>query len=110
MVDLNQIAMKGDIAIAKEEILQSIMSLVAPELAKLNDRYMTVKEIAEFTKHSQATVRKWMNEGKKDRFGYPVKLEHAEFSHGDLRALRSEVIRFGQVKDVEPQVQRRKTA
>lgn len=101
---------KKDLDNAVQSMLSAFAKLVEPSLEKLNDRYLTVKEIAEFTKHSEVTVRKWMVEGKKDRFGYQVKLPYAEFSVGDFRALRSEVVKYGTLKDVEMTVKHKRTA
>ncbi len=109
-MEANQIATNGSIAEAKEDIINALKELLAPDLAKLNDKYMTVEEIAAFTQHDKRTVRSWITEGKKDQFGEQVKLKADEFCPGKYRALKSEVIAFGQVKWHYDSSRRQKTA
>ncbi|RNI22025.1 hypothetical protein [Rufibacter latericius] len=97
-MDGNQLATKGDITAAKEELIQAFHKLVEPDLAKLNGHYITVEEIAAFNKYDKRTVGSWITEEKKDQFGKRVKLVADEFCPGKYRAMKSEGIAYGKIK------------
>jgi hypothetical protein len=82
---------------------------LAPILAKLDallghaaaaaqpaDDYLSVAQVAAATYTSQRTVRKWIEDGKRDAQGRLIKLFTLEFSPGYHRIPRSALLAFGQ--------------
>ena len=93
-VDANQIATKGDLTallLRVEQLLQQ----KAPVPATVDD-YLTLEEVAEATRFSTKTVKKWVTEGKDDRKGKLIRLLALEFSPGFLRIPRSALLAFGE--------------
>ncbi|PSR56736.1 hypothetical protein AHMF7605_26190 [Adhaeribacter arboris] len=82
--------------------IKGMLDGLKPVLANSQDRYLTIQEIIDFTGHSDKTVRSWIKEGKKDRFGKVYKLEAEQFSPSNYRVLRSTLIAFGKIKGCIP--------
>ncbi|QNF33072.1 hypothetical protein HUW51_10145 [Adhaeribacter swui] len=97
----NDLLTVGDLNTLKTEI-RGMLDELKPSLANAKDRYLNIQEIVEFTGHSDKTVRRWIKEGKKDRFGKVFKLEAEEFSPSNYRVLRSTLIAFGKIKGCIP--------
>ncbi len=69
----------------------------AQATAQPADDYLSVAQVAFATGTSERTVRKWIEQGKRDRLGQKlIKLFTLEFSPGYVRVPRSALLAFGQ--------------
>jgi hypothetical protein len=60
------------------------------------DDYLSVAQVAAATGTSERTVRKWIDEGKRDAKGRLIRLFTLEFSPGYPRIPRSALLAYGQ--------------
>lgn len=76
-----------------QQILQQQTAAAQPA-----DDYLTVDQVAAITHTSARTVRKWLDEGKRDQKGKLIQLFRLEFSPGYVRIPRSALLAFGQAQ------------
>ena len=93
-VDANQLATKGDL----EALCARLLELLGPKAtpAVTPDEYLTLSEVAQATRFSERTVKKWIAEGKYDRKGKRITLLAVEFAPGFLRVPRAALLAYGQ--------------
>ncbi|MGI4866138.1 MAG: helix-turn-helix transcriptional regulator [Janthinobacterium lividum] len=84
-----------DLAPLVELVRQILVQQTAA--AQPADDYLSVAQVAQATGTSERTVRKWIEQGKRDKLGQKlIKLFTLEFSPGYVRVPRSALLAFGQ--------------
>ncbi|MBO0360658.1 helix-turn-helix domain-containing protein [Hymenobacter sp. BT186] len=93
-VDANHLATKGDLEALALRLLEQLRpALPAPTPP---EEYLPLEEVAQATRVSVRTVKKWVTEGKPDQKGRIIKLLAVEFSPGYLRVPRAALLAYGQ--------------
>ena len=93
-VDANHLATKGDLeALATRLLAQLRPAAPAPTLP---DEYLTLEEVAQATRVSVRTVKKWVEVGKPDQQGRIIRLLALEFSPNYYRIPRAALLAYGQ--------------
>jgi hypothetical protein len=83
-----------DLAPIQNLLLQVLQQQQAA--AQPADDYLSVAQVAAATGTSERTVRKWIDEGKRDAKGRLIRLFTLEFSPGYPRIPRSALLAYGQ--------------